>query len=122
LRNTAQIVERHVALLSSQLLENDEFVGMANFSVESTHDLPTGDSETISRSASSEGSHHPSRECFMAETSEGHVLSASDFDETPRKSPYVQVQEGEGSTASGGGLGPTAAETTAPRAIVGTVA
>jgi hypothetical protein len=45
LRNTAQIIERHVARLSSLLPVNYEFVGMANFSVESTHDLPTGDSE-----------------------------------------------------------------------------
>jgi hypothetical protein len=83
LRNTAQIVECHMARLSSLLPVNDEFVGMADFSVELAHDLPVGDSESISGSASTEGSHHPLRECFMAETSEGHVSSASDSSETP---------------------------------------
>jgi hypothetical protein len=67
---------------------------MTDFSLESAHDLPAGDSESISGFASSEGSHHPLWECFMAETSEGHVSSASDSGETPKKSPCVQVQEG----------------------------
>jgi hypothetical protein len=83
LRNTAQIVECHMAWLSSPLPVKDEFVGMADFSVELAHDLPVGDSESISGSASTEGSHHPLRECFMAETFEGHVSSASDSGKTP---------------------------------------
>jgi hypothetical protein len=82
-RNTAQIIERHVARLSSSLPANDVFVGMADYFVESIHDHLASDSESISGSAPSEGSHHPSRECFMAETSEGHVSSASDSGETP---------------------------------------
>jgi hypothetical protein len=46
---------------------NDEFMGMANYIVESIHNLLVSDSETISDSASSQESYHPSRECFMAE-------------------------------------------------------
>jgi hypothetical protein len=66
---------------------NDEFVGMANCVVGSIHDLLASDSEIISDSASSQGSYHPSHECFMAEiandtrreaTPEGHGTSASD--------------------------------------------
>jgi hypothetical protein len=60
---------------------------MANYVVESIHDLLASDSESISDSASSQGSYHPSCECFMAEivddahreaTLEGHVASAND--------------------------------------------
>ena len=54
---------------------NDEFMGMTDYVVESFHDLLVGDLETIYDSDSSRGSHHPSRECFMAETLEGHVES-----------------------------------------------
>jgi hypothetical protein len=66
---------------------NDKFVGMADYVMESIHDLLVSDSKSISNSASSQGSYHPSRECFMVEiaddtrceaTSEGHVTSAND--------------------------------------------
>jgi hypothetical protein len=64
---------------------NDEFIGMADYFVGSFHDLLASESESISSSVSSEDSHHPSRECFMAETSDGHVSSASESSETPRE-------------------------------------
>jgi hypothetical protein len=60
---------------------------MADYIEESIHDLLAKDSESISDSASSQGSYHPSRECFMADivddphrevTFEGHVTSAND--------------------------------------------
>jgi hypothetical protein len=66
---------------------NDEFVGMADFFVEPIHDLLASDSESISGSAFSEGSHHPSWECSMVETSEGHVSSTSNSSETPQEVP-----------------------------------
>jgi hypothetical protein len=47
---------------------DDEFVGMVDYIIESFHDLLAGDSEAVSDSDSSGGSHHPSRECFMADT------------------------------------------------------
>jgi hypothetical protein len=66
---------------------NDEFVGMADYIMESIHDLLVSDSKTIFDSASSQGSYDPSSECFMAEiandthretTLEGRVASADD--------------------------------------------
>ena len=39
---------------------NDEFVGMADYVMESFHDLLMGDSESIFDSNFSRGSHHPS--------------------------------------------------------------
>jgi len=52
---------------------NDEFMGMTEYVVESFHDLLTEESESPSNSDSSRGSHHPSRECFMAGTLEVRV-------------------------------------------------
>jgi hypothetical protein len=58
---------------------------MADYVMESIHDLLVSDSETISDSTSSQGSYHPLRECFMAEiandarrevTLKGRVASA----------------------------------------------
>jgi hypothetical protein len=71
---------------------------MADYVVESFHDLLVGDSELISDSHSSGGSHHPWRECFMAEveredTPEGHVDSVHDGNVTPLAHPD---DEGEG--------------------------
>jgi hypothetical protein len=66
---------------------------MVDYFMESIHDL-LSNSESISDSNSCEGSHHPSQECFMAETSNGHVSSASDSGETLKRSPCVQLQEG----------------------------
>jgi hypothetical protein len=82
LRNTAQIVECHVARLSSSLPTNDEFMGMVDYFLESIHDLLPSYSKLISGSVSSEGSNHPLWECFMAETSDGHVSSTNDSGET----------------------------------------
>jgi hypothetical protein len=56
-------------------LVNDEFMGMADYIMESIHNLLAGDSKTISNSNSSKVSHHPSCECFMANTPKGHVKS-----------------------------------------------
>jgi hypothetical protein len=65
---------------------------MANYLMESIHDLLALDSESISDSSSSRGSYHPSCECFMAdvvddafreETPNGAVQSVSDGNETP---------------------------------------
>jgi hypothetical protein len=71
---------------------------MADYVMESFHDLLTGDSKSIFDSNSSGGSHHPSRECFMAKvkhenTPEGHVDSVHDGNVTPSAHPD---DEGEG--------------------------
>ena len=41
------------------------------------------ESKSPSGSDSSRGSHHPSRECFMAGTTEGHVKSIHEEEATP---------------------------------------
>jgi hypothetical protein len=46
---------------------NDKFVIMADYVMELIHDLLVSDSESISNSASSQGSYQPSRDCFMAD-------------------------------------------------------
>jgi hypothetical protein len=51
---------------------------MTDYVLESFHDLLAGESEVISDSNSSGGSHHPSWECFMADPPEGHIKSVHD--------------------------------------------
>jgi hypothetical protein len=57
-------------------------MGMADYIMGSVHDLLASDSESISDSISSQGSYHPSHECFMTdsphheETPEGRVKSS----------------------------------------------
>ena len=54
---------------------NDEFVGMTEYVAKSFHDLLAGESKSPSSSDSNRRSHHPSHECFMVGTLEGHVES-----------------------------------------------
>ena len=54
---------------------NDEFVGMTEYVTESFHDLLEGESESPSDFDSTRGSHHPSREYFMAGMPEGYIES-----------------------------------------------
>ena len=61
---------------------NDEFIGMTEYATESFHDLLTEETESPSSSDSSWGSHHPSRECFMAGTPKGHVESIHEEEAT----------------------------------------
>jgi hypothetical protein len=86
-------------------LADDEFMGMADYVMESIHDLLTRDSKTISNSDSRRVSHHPSCECFMADTPEGHVKSIHEQEVTPsanlddmvkgdaREKPCLQVEQ-----------------------------
>jgi hypothetical protein len=72
-------------------------MGMTDYDTEA-YDLLVGDSEEISDSNSSRGSHHPSRECFMAgaergNTLEGHVASVREGNVT---SPADFDDEDEG--------------------------
>jgi hypothetical protein len=62
---------------------DNEFGGMMDYVTESFHNLLARDSEVISDSDSSRGSHHPSRECFMAGTPEEHVKSVHDGGYSP---------------------------------------
>ena len=62
---------------------NDEFIGMTEYVVESFHDLLAEETESLSTSDSSWGSHHSSHECFMVGTPEGHVKSIHEEEATP---------------------------------------
>ena len=75
---------------------NDEFVGMTEYIAESFHDLLAGDLESLSDSDSSKGSHHPSRECFMAGTPEGRVESVHEGGATPPNDLDDEVEEDAG--------------------------
>ena len=75
---------------------DDEFMGMADYIVESFHDLLAGDSESIFGSNSSRGSHYPSREYFMAGTPEGRVKSVHEGGATPTNDFNDEVKEDAG--------------------------
>ena len=64
---------------------NDEFMGMTKYVVESFHDLLVGESGSPSDSDSSRGSHHPSRECFMAGTLEEYIKRIHEGGATPNR-------------------------------------
>jgi hypothetical protein len=65
---------------------------MTGYVLESFHDLLAGESEAISDSGSSGGSHHPSRECFMAGVPEERVEDAHSW-ETPPSGPNNRDRE-----------------------------
>jgi hypothetical protein len=73
--NVARTIDHLIAQRMHPSSADNEFVGMTDYVAESFHELLAGDSEVISDSDSSRGSHHPSRECFMASTPEGHIES-----------------------------------------------
>ena len=82
LRNTAETIGHLVAQRTPRSPANDEFMGMTEYVAESFHDLLVGESESPYGSDSNRGSHHPSHECFMVGTPEGHVESIHDEDAT----------------------------------------
>ena len=83
LRNTAATVSHLVAQHAISSPTNNEFMGMIESITESLHGLLVEGLVSDSGSNSGRGSHHPSWECFMAETFEGHIESASVEEVTP---------------------------------------
>lgn len=75
-------------------ITNDEFVGMADYASESVYDLLETDFEPLSGSPSGDGSHHPSRECFMAEVHDSRTSSTGDAEGRPRGVPVRVPAEG----------------------------
>ena len=71
---------------------NDEFMGMTEYIAESFHDLLVGESESPSDSDSSRGSHHPSRECFMAGTPKRYIESIHEGEATPMNDLNDEVE------------------------------
>jgi len=70
---------------------DSKFMGVIEHDTKSLHKLLTEEPGSSSSSNSSRGSHHPSRECFMAETSEGHVESVSGEEATPTGNPDART-------------------------------
>ena len=56
---------------------------MTEYIMETFHDLLIGELESPSSFDSSRGSHHPSHECFMVCTPEGHIESIHEEEATP---------------------------------------
>ena len=83
LRNATEKVGHLAAQRTPSSPMNVEFMGMTEYVIESFHDLLAGESESPSNFDSSRGSHHPSRECFMAGTPEGYVESIHKGEATP---------------------------------------
>ena len=62
-------------------------MGAIEQDTETLYELLNEEPVSLSSSDSSRGSHHPSRECFMTQTPEGHVESASREGVTPTNNP-----------------------------------
>ena len=75
LRNSTATVSHLVAQRMIPSPVNNEFMGVIEHVAESFHNLLAEEPGLPSGSDSSRGSHHPSRECFMTGTPEGHVES-----------------------------------------------
>ena len=78
---------------------SSELVGMVDYAEGSVHDLLASGSESSAKSNSGEGSHHPSRECFMAEIHDDPVPSTRHPEEdaeaahVPAASPPQQLSQ-----------------------------
>ena len=96
LRNATGIVGHLMVQRMHPSPTDNEFVGMMDYVVESFHDLLAGDSESISDSDSSRGSHHLSRECFMTGALEGRVESVREGGATPPNDFDDEVEEDAG--------------------------
>ena len=70
---------------------DSEFMGVIEHDMESIHKLLTEEPESSSSFDSSRGSHHPSGECFMVETSKGHIESVSEGEATLTGDPNART-------------------------------
>ena len=96
LHNAAETVGHLVAQRVPPSTVNDEFMGMTEYVMESFHDLLVRETKSPSTSDSNRGSHHPSRECFMAGTPEGHIESIHEGEATPMNDFDDEVEGGAG--------------------------
>ena len=67
-------------------------MGVVEHDPETLYGLLTEEPESSSSSESSKGSHHPSCECFMTQTPEGHVQSVSGEETTPTGNPNARIE------------------------------
>jgi len=71
---------------------DSEFMGVVEHDPKTLYGLLAEEPESSSSSDSSKGSHHPSRECFMTQTPEGHVQSVSGEETTPTGNPDARIK------------------------------
>ena len=71
---------------------DSEFMGVIKHDPETLYGLLAEDPESSSSSNSSNGSHHPYRECFMTQTPEGHVQNVSGEETTPTGNPDARIE------------------------------
>ena len=83
LRNAAATVSHLVSQRMIPFPVNNEFVGVIEHITKSLHDLLAEEPGSPSGSDFIRGSHHPSHECFMVGTPEGHVESIHEGEATP---------------------------------------
>lgn len=98
LHNATETEGRLMMQRMRSLVKNGEFVGMADYIMKSFHDLLMVDLESLSDSNYSRGSHHPSQECFMAGTPEGHVERVHEGGVAPMGDLDDDVKEDAGAT------------------------
>ena len=96
LRNAIETDSHPMAQHTPSSRANDGFVGMTEYVMESFHDLLIEELKSPSSSDSSRGSHHPSRECFMTGTPEGHVESIHEEEAIPTNNLDDKVEGGAG--------------------------
>ena len=94
LRNAAATISHLVAQRTIPSSANNEFMGMIESIMESLHGLLVEGLGLDFGSNSSRRSHHPSRECFMEGTPEGHVESISAEETTPAGNPGGRTKGG----------------------------
>ena len=83
LHNAAATIGHLVAQCMVPPPMNDKFKGVIEHVMETFHDLLAEEPESPSGSDSNRGSHHPSHECFMTGTPEGHDESVHEGEATP---------------------------------------
>ena len=69
-------------------------MGVTDYVLESFYDLIVEGSETVFDSDSGTGRHHPSCECFMAETRDGHIKSVHGGEVAPSNGYDNEVERG----------------------------
>ena len=82
-------------LLSLRMVQpptDSEFMEVVEHDPETLYGLLAEEPESSSSSDSSKGSHHPSRECFMTQTPEGHLQSVSGEETTPTGNPDAKIE------------------------------
>lgn len=92
--NIAQVMPRLAAPHASPLPMDIEYVGIVDYVYESIQDLLARKLDNISDSYSSKGRHHPSLECFKANTPDGHVVDGDDGEATSPITPGDEDERG----------------------------